>query len=291
MKNREIIKHRKIFYIISAIILITGILSLSIFKLNLGIDFSSGTILEIDLDEDVSTGEVRDIVNQVDLSQEPSIREVGDSGIVQIKTESLTKELRQDMLDKLRERYPEMTLEKIDQVDPVFGKELARQAFLALAIAMVLMVVYITWRFEFKFAITAIVALVYDVLFVLAFLAITQMEINNEFIAAILLIVGYSINDTIVIFDRVRENLKLKKRDETLAEVVNKSLQQSLTRSIHTSITTLLTVGAILVLGGSTLRIFSLSLFLGIISGTYSSLFLASPLWLDWRLKSEKKRA
>ncbi len=288
MINIEIIKHRKIFYIISAIVFIAGILSLSIFNLNLGIDFSSGTILEISLNDEFSTGDIRDVLDNVDLEQEPVIREVGDSGIVQIKTESLSNDKRQNLLDLLRENYPELVLEKADQVDPVFGQELAKQALFALVIAIVLMVIYITWRFEFKFAIAAILALVHDALFVLAIFSIAKIEINSEFIAAILLIIGYSINDTIVIFDRVRENLKNKKRNQTLAEVVNTSLQQTLRRSIHTSLTTLLAVGAILFFGGTTLRMFSLALFLGIISGTYSSIFFASPIWLEWKMKSNK---
>ncbi|MFP4457437.1 MAG: protein translocase subunit SecF [Clostridia bacterium] len=287
MINIEIIKHRKIFYIISAIVFIVGILSLSVFNLNLGIDFSSGTILEVSLNDEFSTGEIREIISNVDLNQEPVIREVGDSGVVQIKTESLSSDTRQELIDLLRENYPDLVLEKADQVDPVFGQELARQALFALVIAMVLMVVYITWRFEFKFAIAAILALIHDALFVLAVFSIAKIEINSEFIAAILLIIGYSINDTIVIFDRVRENLKQKKRDQSLEEVVNTSLQQTLLRSINTSLTTLLAVGAILFFGGTTLRMFSLALFLGIISGTYSSIFFASPVWLEWKLRSK----
>jgi preprotein translocase subunit SecF len=282
----QIINNRKKFYLLSAIILIIGIGSLFVRGLNLGIDFTSGTILEIDLKQDVPTGDVRAIVNEMDLTQEPVVRKLGESTIVQIKTETLSDDHRQSLLTKLRETYPESTLEKADLVDPIFGKELARQAFFALLIANFLMVIYITWRFEFKFAIAAILALLHDVIVVLTVFSIAQIELNSSFVAAILLIVGYSINDTIVIFDRIRENLKRRKRGEPIGETVNHSLQQTMRRSINTSITTLLAVGSLLFLGGATLRPFALALFVGIISGTYSSIFFASPIWVDWKKKS-----
>jgi len=282
----EIIKNRKIFYMISAIILIVGLGSLLFRGLNLGIDFSSGTILVLDLQEEFDTGAVREILSGVELTQEPVIRSVGEGTLIQIKTETLTSEKRQEVLNTLREVYPEFTLESADQVDPVFGKELATQALWALLIANFLMVLYITWRFEFKFAIAAILALLHDVVVVLTIFSITQIEINSSFVAAILLIVGYSINDTIVIFDRIRENIKNRKRGEELDVIVNNSLQQTMQRSINTSLTTLLAVGALLFLGGTTLRPFALALFVGIISGTYSSIFFASPIWVDWKRKS-----
>jgi preprotein translocase subunit SecF len=282
----EIIKNRKKFYLISAIILLLGIGSLFVRQLNLGIDFTSGTILEIDLQQDVATGDVRTLVNEVELKQEPVIRKIDGTNIVQIKTETLEDVKRQELLDSIRQAYPESTLEKADLVDPIFGKELARQALFALLIANFLMVIYITWRFEFKFAVAAILALLHDVVVVLTVFSLAQIEINSSFVAAILLIVGYSINDTIVIFDRIRENLKNRKRGEEIEVIANNSLQQTMRRSINTSLTTLLAVGALLILGGSTLRPFSLALFIGIISGTYSSIFFASPIWVDMRKRS-----
>ena len=279
----EIIRNRRKFYLISAIILVIGLGSLFIRGLNLGIDFSSGTILEIDLQQEFTTGDIRGLISQVELHQEPVVRQIGDSNMVQIKTETLDTEKRSQILELINGKYQEATLEKADQVDPIFGQELARQALFALLIANFLMVIYITWRFEFKFAIAAILALLHDVIVVLTAFSLLQIEINSSFVAAILLIVGYSINDTIVIFDRIRENLKRRKRGEGIEVIVNNSLQQTMRRSVNTSLTTLLAVGALLILGGTTLRPFSLALFLGIISGTYSSIFFASPIWVDWK--------
>ncbi len=279
----EIIRNRRKFYLISAIILVIGLGSLFIRGLNLGIDFSSGTILEIDLQQEFTTGDIRGLISQVELHQEPVVRQIGDSNMVQIKTETLDTEKRSQILELINGKYQDATLEKADQVDPIFGQELARQALFALLIANFLMVIYITWRFEFKFAIAAILALLHDVIVVLTAFSLLQIEINSSFVAAILLIVGYSINDTIVIFDRIRENLKRRKRGEGIEVIVNNSLQQTMRRSVNTSLTTLLAVGALLILGGTTLRPFSLALFLGIISGTYSSIFFASPIWVDWK--------
>ncbi len=162
---------------------------------------------------------------------------------------------------------------------------------MALALAAVGMVIYISWRFEFKFAISAIVALLHDVLLVVGVFAVFQIEVNSEFIAAILTIVGYSINDTIVIFDRIRENLQQSKRRSDLGELVNRSVQQSISRTISTSITTLLAIGSILLLGGVTLRPLATAMVVGIVVGTYSSIFIASPIWYDWKLREQTQRS
>jgi len=181
---------------------------------------------------------------------------------------------------------------RVDNVGAVIGKELTREAFLALLIASVAMVLYITMRFEFKFAVAAILALLHDVFVVLAFFSLFKVEINSPFIAAILTIIGYSINDTIVIFDRIRENLKYH-RKRTILEVINDSINESLVRSINTSLTTLVVLVALFVafnyfVGGMNLKVFALALLVGIVSGTYSSIFIASPLWYLWKLGEGK---
>lgn len=277
---------RKKFYLLSLIIIAAGLVSLIARGLNLGIDFKSGTILEFDLHSAFTTGEVRELLNNAGLQQEPVIRAVRESTVVQIETEMLNQEQLDEIRSVLKEQYPQLELVRTDQVDPIFGRELARQALLALLVAAVGMIIYISWRFEFRFAITAIIALLHDVFVVLAVFSLLQIEVNVGFVAALLTIIGYSINDTIVIFDRIRENLRKRARRDALSEVVNRSLLETMRRSINTSLTTLMAVGAVLLLGGETLKPVALALFVGLISGTYSSIFIASPLWVDWKSRS-----
>ena len=176
---------------------------------------------------------------------------------------------------------------RIENVGAVIGKELTREAFLALAIAALGMVLYITLRFEFKFALAAIIALLHDAFIMVAIFSIFMIEINSTFIAAILTIIGYSINDTIVIFDRIRENLKTR-RKKSVPEVVNDSINESLVRCINTSLTTFVVLVCLFIafnffIGGMDLKAFALALMVGVIAGTYSSIFIASPLWLLFR--------
>lgn len=287
----NIIGKRKRYYGFSALLIIIGLVALLVRGLNLGIDFKSGTVLELDLKQKFNTGEVRDVLKEFDL-ESSNIRGIGTGETeVEIRTATLSDEQLQAVIAGLRQQWPQLELKATTGVDPVFSLDLVRQALMALGIASIGMVLYITWRFEFKFAIAAIAALLYDVLVVLGFFAVFQIEVNSEFIAAILTIVGYSINDTIVIFDRIRENQRLAKRRSDLAELVNNSINQSIRRSINTSVTTLLAIGAVLLFGGVTLRPLSTALVVGVVIGTYSSLFIASSLWYDWKLREQKQRA
>jgi preprotein translocase SecF subunit len=177
----------------------------------------------------------------------------------------------------------------VENVGAVIGRELTRQAFLALLIASIGIILYITFRFEFRFAITAIIALLHDILAVVAFFYLFRLEVNSPFIAALLTIMGYSINDTIVIYDRIRENLK-KRHKQTLAEIVNTSIGQSLRRSIFTSLTTLFVLTTLFIFGGVTLRAFISAMLVGVTFGTYSSIFVASPLWLQWKEFDSRKK-
>jgi len=182
---------------------------------------------------------------------------------------------------------------RVDNVGAVIGRELTKEAFWALLAAAVGMLLYITMRFEFKFAMAAILALLHDAFIIIALFSIFMIEVNSPFIAAVLTIIGYSINDTIVIFDRIRENLKLNRKKST-AEVVNASINENLIRSINTSLTTLVVLISLFIafsyfVGGMDLKVFALALLIGVISGTYSSIFIASPLWLSLRQMEEKK--
>ncbi|MFW5897068.1 MAG: protein translocase subunit SecF, partial [Bacillota bacterium] len=177
-------------------------------------------------------------------------------------------------------------ISSMDMVSPVIGRELTRSGLTALAVALVGMVIYITVRFQFRFAATAVITLLHDSLITLGLFSLLRVEVDQAFIAAILTIVGYSVNDTIVIFDRIRENLKYRTRGEMLSTLVDKSIHQSLSRSLITSITTFAAIAGIYLFGGASIKNFTFALMLGIVVGTYSSIFVASPIWLTW---SEKR--
>lgn len=298
--NFPFIKYSRSAYLLSAVIILAGIVSLFINGLNLGIDFTGGTILHLDLEEEYRMEDVREVLASFQLDGVPLQRagrnEVTGGNEVIIKAPHLDEPTRRELIGSFQDRWPQMTSEdvlRVENVGAVIGRELTKEAFWALLAAAVGMVLYITMRFEFKFAMTAIVALLHDAFIIVAIFSIFMIEVNSTFIAAVLTIIGYSINDTIVIFDRIRENLKLN-RKKTIGEVVNVSINENLIRCINTSLTTLVVLISLFVafsyfVGGMDLKVFALALLIGIISGTYSSIFIASPLWLSWRLLEEKK--
>lgn len=282
----DVLKHRKIFAIMSILIIIVGILMFAIKGLNYGIDFTGGTLIQIDIGEFISVNEIRDIIDGYD--REASILHAGkDKNEVIIKsTLDLTNDEIKTIINSFTEKY---NLDKdnfqSEKFGPYMGKEIRNKALLSTLIATVLMLIYISWRFEFSFGIAAVVALIHDVLIMFSFYSIFRISINSSFIAAILTVLGYSINDTIVIFDRMRENIKLYPRKST-EDIINSSIKQSLTRTIYTSLTTFIAVLVLYVLGVEDVKILALPLMIGIIAGTYSSLFIASPLWYE--LKNRK---
>ncbi len=292
------ISKRKYAFILSAFLIIAGVFSLATNGLNLGIDFTGGTIMHVDIAQEFSLDEIRDVLAPIGM-EGSSLQKVGIEGLGEgekyellIKAASLNSEQQDEIFSALSERFDltEDNLLRVESVGSTIGGELKQQALLALIIACIGMVIYITVRFEYRFAIAAIGALIHDAILVLAFFSIFRLEINLPFVAAILTILGYSINDTIVIFDRIRENMK-RQRKENLAEVVNSSINLSLRRSINTSVTTLLVLVTLFAFGGMTLRPFISALLVGVIFGTYSSIFIASPLWMALRgmaFKQEK---
>lgn len=290
----DFISRRRLWYTISLIIIGIGVLSMLIQGLNLGIDFTGGTILDYKFDEDanVTVEEIREILSDMNLNQSSSVVKSDDpyNGIL-IRTVSLQPEQEAKIIEAIQAKYPNVEMMRTEQVGPSIGKELRYKALLALLVASLAIVAYISVRFQFKYAVAAIVALLHDVAIVLSIFSIFQFEINTPFVAAILTIVGYSINDTIVIFDRVRENVKFM-RKKPLQEICNKAVLDTLPRSINTSLTTLMTVLAILILGGTSIQVFMVALLIGILSGTYSSIFVAAPLlvtWKDWVSKADKR--
>lgn len=291
----DFIGNRRKAYFLSALLVIAGLISLAVFGLNLGIDFTGGTVLHLNLGEDFSLEEVESVLAPFEELEGAVIQivqgrdlsgELREEGLV-IKASYIEEDRRDMLLNALRDRWPALDPAdlRIESVGAVIGSELTRQALLSLAVAIVLMVVYITIRFEFRFALATIAALLHNIVIVIGIFSILQMEVNVPFVAAILTVFGYSVNDTIVIFDRIRENIKHKQRKD-YAAVVNESINQNLMRSINTSLTTLFVLAALLFgfhyfIGSLDLIVFVVALILGVIVGTYSSIFVASPLWLN----------
>ena len=280
------VKHRKIFYILSLLFILPGIISLAVQGMNWGIDFSSGSIMEVRFANEVHVDQVRNVVAQQGF-EAGRIQQSGDSDFL-IRTAKLTQQDSQKIMESFNSSIGSATLLRNEFVDPIISTELFWDAFWALLIASALMVVYITFRFEFKQGIAAITALLHDVLVVVGVFSIFQIEVDSTFIAAILTIIGYSINDTIVIFDRIRENLNMKKRDQSLEDLVNLSIWQTLARSINTVLTVMFVLLALYFLGGATVKNFVLAMLIGVASGAYSSIFNASAVWVDLRLMDKK---
>ncbi|MGI6328420.1 MAG: protein translocase subunit SecF [Dethiobacteria bacterium] len=289
--NFPFIKYGRRASILSGLIILIGIVSLFVNGLNLGIDFTGGTIFHLRLEDGYRMEEVREVLAPFGLDGVPLQRVGGSEGNEVIaKAPPLAEAERQKIIEAFQEHWTQMTAKdilRIENVGAVIGKELTREAFLALVVAALGMVLYITLRFEFKFALAAIIALLHDAFIMVAIFSIFMIEINSTFIAAILTIIGYSINDTIVIFDRIRENLKTR-RKKAVPEVVNDSINENLIRCINTSLTTLVVLICLFIafnffIGGMDLKVFALALMVGVIAGTYSSIFIASPLWLLFR--------
>ncbi|GAB6181105.1 protein translocase subunit SecF [Desulfotomaculum defluvii] len=284
----HIIKTRKIYYIISLAIIIVGLVSLFTRGLNLGIDFTGGNLVELQFEKAVAVEQVRTTLAEHDLA-DSKVQTSGENTYL-IRTHALSQEESDKAFNAISEKLGGATILRNDLVGPVVGKELTRQAILALVVASVLMVLYISWRFEFLQGIAAIGALLHDVLVMVGFASLLQIELDSTFVAAVLTIIGYSINDTIVIFDRIRENTRTNRKEE-LADLVNKALWQTMARSINTVLTVIFVLVALLLFGGVTIQNFIALLLIGVISGAYSSIFNAGPVWFDLRRMQRARKA
>lgn len=282
----NLIKLRKFWYLLSLLIIIPGLVSCFIQGLNYGIDFTGGNLLEVKLDRSVRIGSIRSLLGELGLGEGSKIQASAGNTVI-IRTRDLTQEESDKLIKGLEQKAGSLKLLRNEKVGPTIGKELRNKALLSLAFAFVLIIVYITVRFKFSFALAAIAALFHDILVTVGLVSLLRLEVNGAFIAALLTIVGYSINDTIVIFDRIRENLSLRKK-EPLEEIVHKSIMQTLARSINTVLTLVFCLLALIFFGGVTIRAFIITMLIGVISGCYSSIFNASPLWYDFRRLTAK---
>lgn len=283
----KIIEKSKIWISISLIIIVIG-LGFTCFKgLNFGIDFKGGSQVSIQLNEDINKDDVDTIVKQYAPDSSTTISNTYE---YEIKSTDLDSDKLSSIMTELKDKYSldDTALISQEEIGAAIGKELTRNSLLAILAASAVMLIYVAIRFEFKFGIAALIATLHDVLITITVYAVFGIPVNTPFIAAILTVVGYSMNDTIVIFDRIRENSKKMRRADTV-EVANTSISETLTRSINTSLSTLVTIVAINILVPS-VREFTIPLIVGVVCGAYSSIFIASPVWVFLKEKAGKKK-
>lgn len=291
----DFVGKRMLWFVLSALAILPGLISMAVQGFNLGIDFTGGTLMDLKFSRPVSVSEVREALTSFGLENstiQASFEEAaqGAQQAVLIRTKILNEEERRTVLAGLAEKIAPFEVLRIEKVGAVIGEELTRMAIIALFITSLGIVAYVSWRFEYKFAVAAIAAVLHDILIVLGVFSLMQIEIDSSFVAAILTILGYSINDTIVIFDRIRENLKAFKKNQSIADLVNQSIWQTMARSIYTVLTVVMATLSLYLFGGETTKNFALALLIGFISGAYSSIFNASQIWVAWKEWEQRKR-
>ncbi len=296
MHKFDVASRGKIWFIISLLIILPGFFCMGTRGFNFGIDFTGGTIIDLKFEQPVTVAQVRESLrpfgmdgSTIQLSGSDS--EVESSQNVMIRTVDMEEAERKEVMAGIRSSVGDYQVMREEKVGAVIGSELILNAVEALVISWFLIILYVAYRFEWRFGVSAVLALIHDIIIVLAVFSFTQRQIDSSFVAAMLTIVGYSINDTIVIFDRIRENLKLHfRKGGDIYELVNRSIYQTLRRSLYTVFTVMFTTFALFFFGGETTKDFAFALLVGFAIGCYSSIFIASPLWIFLRNRSEKKK-
>jgi preprotein translocase subunit SecF len=296
----NIIGKRKYFYVFSGTLMLLSIISISTWGLKYGLDFTGGTLMEVKSEKQkIQSDEVKDVLKGAGIEDAVITPTQNDSMLIRYGNSD--DEKNKTVLGKLREKYPELQNTRLDYIGPSISTELKNKAIWALAIAVIGIALYIAYAFRkvsrpvesWKYGVGAVVALVHDVLITVGIFSVLgkffNIEIDSSFIAALLTILGFSVHDTIVVYDRTRENLLKSGSREDFSEVINRSLNETMARSINTSLTVIVTLLAIFIFGGETIKNFTLALLIGIIFGTYSSIFVASALIVDWWKFQTKK--
>lgn len=279
--NFQTIKHRNKYVIFSSVMVLASLIFFLVIPLNLSVDFKGGELLQLQFKQKLNKDKLNNTLEglEKDIPQLNARRlQYSEGNTIVVRTEQLQENQKVLLKEKVKEQVGDFDVVKNDTVGPTIGKELAANALKALGIGAILIIIYVTVRFEFVYAIAGLLALLHDVIITAGLIALFRFEINTPFIAAILTILGYSINDTIVVFDRIRENEEKEGKKKEYGVIIDESINQVFVRSMYTSITTTISVLMLLLFGGETLRTFSMALFIGMIFGTYSSVFLASPL-------------
>ena len=289
----NVIKHHRWWFVISSILVIASLISIFSKGFNFGIDYTGGTIVEVVFDQPVEVSQVRDVLKeyglesaQIQLSGDTTAETSGKD--VMIRTRNLEPSESAAVVDSMTKTIGTNTVKRIETVGAVIGSEVTQHALLNLVIAFAVLALYISYRFEYKIAISALAAIFHDLIMVLGVFSFFQLEIDASFLAAILTVVGYSMNESVVIFDRVRENAHTHKRTDTFADLANASIEQSIHRSFYTLATVMFACVSLFVFGGDTTKNFALCMIIGFSSGAYSSICVATSLWVLWKNINKK---
>lgn len=288
----DFVKPRKKFFSFSAALLVIGIILLAVLKLNLSIDFTSGTRVEILAKEALTTETVASELEKINMKTDDIVISGDDNNIGVARFKGV---LSKTEIAELKEHFNEKfgAEPNVSSVTPTVGKEIAKNAFIGLLITSLGLIIFVSFRFELPMAVSAVIALLFAAFFIIPFFSVTRLEVNLTFIAALLTVVGYAINDTIVTFDRMRENMQKRRKIKTfedIVEIANTSVRQTLGRSVNTVLMVVLTVVALMIFGSESILSFSVALTVGLLVGTYSSIFIAVPLWVEWKKKELKKK-
>ncbi|MEE8492095.1 MAG: protein translocase subunit SecF [Acidimicrobiia bacterium] len=293
----DFVGRKRIGFIISAVLLTVSVVSLVTLKLNLGVDFEGGTVIEVENPADASVPDIRDVLRDFGL-ESATIQLTSGGGASGVRVETVVIEPAQESLVVAAIAAAagvDSNDASVTSVGPSFGREVTRSAVKALVIFLLVVSAFIAWRFEWKMALAALAALLHDLLLTAGVYSVTQFEVTPSTVIAILTILGYSLYDTVVVFDKIVETVQISEGRSSLSEVINGSMNTVLMRSLNTSLTSLLPVGSLLfvgsfLLGATTLREFALALFVGIAAGTYSSIFIAAPLLATWKSREPEWR-
>jgi len=279
----------------SALLILAGVVSIFMHGgLKFGIDFAGGTLVQLKFENPPAIESIRSGLKEIGLA-DSTIQEFGSPDTILIRVERSEGKL-EEMGSRIKESLEQtrgftgITIERVEMVGPKVGKDLRQKALLSIVYAIIAIVIYISWRFEFQYAIAAIIALIHDVLITMGAFSVLDKEFTLVLVAAFLTIIGYSLNDTIVIFDRIRENTRRRSK-EPLSDIINTSINQTLSRTLLTSGTTLMVVAALFFLGGEIIHDFSFALLVGVVIGTYSSIFIASVFLVYWESRAHPKKA
>lgn len=283
------IKHWRKWFILSTVLVVLAASSFFIRGLNYGIDFTGGTQMNLRFSHNVTVSQLKSVLNQNRLSGSTVVFLGKSKTNVLMTTPTISEHQRTVILNQFHSKVGSFHEISTTRVSSIIGKQTEQHALLAVVLAMVAIVIYMTIRFEMRFALAGIVAMLHDVIITVGLIALIHIQLTEYFIMAILTIFGYSITDKIIVFDRIRENLRKDRHPKSLDDLVNKSLNQVLVRSIYTSSTVVIALLALLIFAGSSIRDFSLTMLLGVVFGTYSSIFIASPIWMLWKQRSERK--
>ena len=291
------VENRKKFYILSLSFAIISIFSLWIKELNFGIDFKGGLLVEIKHENKIELESLRNSISALNYGDFTlqKLDNSNDNFLIKIELSSDMKGNQETLIARLKEKIQnnfegKVDYRRIEYVGPTVSKELIMTGIIAILIAIFSMLIYIWFRFELPFAVGAVLALIHDTILTIGMFSITSLEFNLSTVAAILLIIGYSMNDTVVVYDRVRENLKKFKKLDTFS-LLNKSINETLSRTINTTATTILALLALFIFGGNIIKDFSLAMIWGIVIGTYSSILIATPILLNMKIRKANKES